>query len=50
VLVTTHYLEEASQYADRFVVLHEGRVARSGSGDAAAAFRAVTTGKREDER
>jgi len=45
VLVTTHYLEEASQYADRFAVLHEGRVARSGSGDAAAAFRAVTAGQ-----
>jgi ABC-2 type transport system ATP-binding protein len=49
VLVTTHYLEEASQYADRFVVLHEGRVARSGRGDAVAAFRAVTTGEAEVE-
>ncbi|MFG1603599.1 ABC transporter ATP-binding protein [Actinoplanes sp. NPDC049265] len=44
VLVTTHYLEEASQYADRFVVLHEGQVARSGSGDAAEAFRAALAG------
>ncbi|MEV7628500.1 ABC transporter ATP-binding protein [Actinoplanes sp. NPDC089786] len=50
VLVTTHYLEEASQYADRFVVLHEGRVARSGSGDAEAAFRAVTSENQEDRR
>ena len=50
VLVTTHYLEEASDYADRYVVLHEGRVARSGTGDAAAAFRAVTARAREDER
>jgi ABC-2 type transport system ATP-binding protein len=42
VLVTTHYLEEASRYADRFVVLHGGEIAREGSGDAEKAFREVT--------
>ena len=43
VLVTTHYLEEAAAYADRFVILHRGRVASTGGpgDDAAAAFRAV---------
>jgi ABC-2 type transport system ATP-binding protein len=31
VVLTTHYLEEAEQLADRILVLHRGRVAASGS-------------------
>ena len=44
VLVTTHQMEEARAYADRFVILHRGRVAATGTrdDDPAAAFRAVT--------
>ena len=43
VLLTTHHLEEAEAYADRFVVLHRGRIAATGvrGDDPAAAFRAV---------
>ncbi len=43
VLLTTHYLEEAEAYADRFAILHHGRVAVTGgrSADLAGAFRAV---------
>ena len=41
VLLTTHYLEEAEAYADRFAILHRGRVAATGvrGADVAAAFR-----------
>ncbi|WP_265568581.1 ABC transporter ATP-binding protein [Streptomyces hygroscopicus] len=31
VVLTTHYLEEAEELADRLAILHEGRVAASGS-------------------
>ncbi|MFE1926570.1 ABC transporter ATP-binding protein [Streptomyces asoensis] len=31
VLLTTHYLEEAEQLADRLAILHEGRVAAAGT-------------------
>lgn len=31
VLLTTHYLEEAEQYADRIAIMHEGRIAVEGS-------------------
>ncbi|WP_172382961.1 ABC transporter ATP-binding protein [Streptomyces sp. MNP-20] len=31
VLLTTHYLEEAEQLADRLAIMHEGRIAASGS-------------------
>ncbi|PBC62650.1 multidrug ABC transporter ATP-binding protein [Streptomyces sp. Tue6028] len=31
VLLTTHYLEEAEELADRLAILHEGRVAASGT-------------------
>ncbi|EPH41660.1 putative Daunorubicin/doxorubicin resistance ATP-binding protein DrrA [Streptomyces aurantiacus JA 4570] len=31
VLLTTHYLEEAEQLADRLAILHEGRIATAGS-------------------
>ncbi|MEU6735671.1 ABC transporter ATP-binding protein [Streptomyces physcomitrii] len=31
VLLTTHYLEEAEELADRLAVLHEGRIAASGT-------------------
>jgi ABC-type multidrug transport system ATPase subunit len=43
VLLTTHYLEEAEAYADRFVILHHGRVAAAGErgADVAGAFREV---------
>jgi ABC-2 type transport system ATP-binding protein len=43
VLLTTHYLEEADAYADRFAILHHGRVAATGGrgADLAGAFRAV---------
>ncbi|MGY1580625.1 ABC transporter ATP-binding protein [Streptomyces sp. MN13] len=33
VLLTTHYLEEAEQLADRLAILHEGRIAASGTPD-----------------
>ena len=41
VLLTTHYLEEAEAYADRFAILHRGRVVAGGErgADVAAAFR-----------
>jgi ABC-2 type transport system ATP-binding protein len=44
VLLTTHYLEEAEAYADRFVILHQGRVVASGErgADVAGAFREAT--------
>ena len=43
VLLTTHYLEEAEAYADRFAVLHRGRIAATGvrGDDPAAVVRAV---------
>jgi ABC-2 type transport system ATP-binding protein len=43
VLLTTHHLEEAEAYADRFAVLHRGRIAATGvrGDDPAAVFRAV---------
>ncbi|ACQ79841.1 ABC transporter related [Beutenbergia cavernae DSM 12333] len=31
VLLTTHYLEEAEELADRIAVMHEGRIAREGT-------------------
>jgi ABC-2 type transport system ATP-binding protein len=33
VLLTTHYLEEAEELADRLAILHEGRIAASGTPD-----------------
>jgi ABC-2 type transport system ATP-binding protein len=43
VLLTTHYLEEAETYADRFAILHHGRVAATGArgADVAGTFRQV---------
>ncbi|NMR20398.1 ABC transporter ATP-binding protein [Cellulomonas fimi] len=31
IVLTTHYLEEAAELADRIAILHEGRVARTGT-------------------
>lgn len=42
VLFATHYLEEADQYADRIVLVSEGRVVADGSG---AQIRALTSGR-----
>jgi ABC-2 type transport system ATP-binding protein len=42
VLVTTHHLEEAERYADRFVILRGGRVAARGNTGVAVAYREVT--------
>jgi ABC-2 type transport system ATP-binding protein len=42
VLFATHYLEEADQYADRIVLVAEGRVVADGSG---AQIRALTSGR-----
>ncbi|MEV6174835.1 ABC transporter ATP-binding protein [Streptomyces sp. NPDC051954] len=33
VLLTTHYLEEAEQLADRLAIMHEGRIAAAGTPD-----------------
>jgi ABC-2 type transport system ATP-binding protein len=43
VLLTTHYLEEAEAYADRFAILHHGRIAATGArgSDVVGAFREV---------
>lgn len=52
VLLTTHYLEEAEEYADRFAILHHGRVAVTGErgADLAATFRAALAADRPGTR
>ncbi|MXG88490.1 ABC transporter ATP-binding protein [Nocardioides flavescens] len=42
VLFATHYLEEADQYADRIVLVAEGRIVADGTG---AQIRALTSGR-----
>ncbi len=42
VLFATHYLEEADQYADRIVLISEGRIVADGSG---SEIRALTVGR-----
>jgi len=42
VLFATHYLEEADQYADRIILLSEGRIVADGSGPE---IRALTSGR-----
>lgn len=42
VLFATHYLEEADQYADRIVLISEGRIVADGTG---AEIRALTAGR-----
>jgi ABC-2 type transport system ATP-binding protein len=51
VLLTTHYLEEAEAYADRFAILHHGRIAAAGErgADVVGAFREAGAGD-EDPR
>jgi len=42
VLFATHYLEEADQYADRIVLISQGRIVADGTG---AQVKAMTTGR-----
>jgi ABC-2 type transport system ATP-binding protein len=42
VLFATHYLEEADQYADRIVLISQGRIVADGSG---SEIRALTAGR-----
>ncbi|CAN5486614.1 ABC transporter ATP-binding protein [soil metagenome] len=42
VLFATHYLEEADQYADRIVLISQGRIVADGTG---SEIRALTTGR-----